>query len=109
MTNVILASGRNGLLAVVFSSFTDVDGSFRGERKKLTMMKPSVPLCVLALVAVSILLSSTEAFAPRPAIVSSSSRTFQGTAKTNPLFGFLGPKERESLSRDDEPEEFFQT
>lgn len=43
------------------------------------------------------------------AFSSSSAATRGTTTTTTPLYGFLGDKERDGLTRDSEPEEFFAT
>jgi len=71
-------------------------------------MKSFSSFSFLAAVALGCLLASATGFALRAAIDTTKSRVSQ-REKTTPLFGFLGPPERDSLTRDTEPEEFFQT
>lgn len=59
----------------------------------------------IAVVLVASLCATSSAFTtPTPLLW----RTKVGT-KVPPVFGFLGDKERDNLSRDSEPEEFFST
>jgi hypothetical protein len=66
-------------------------------------MKNSCLITILALAA--LLLSMSNAFAPIPALAAKRSMASQ----QQPLYGFLGDKERDGLTRDSEPEDFFQT
>jgi hypothetical protein len=59
----------------------------------------------LSLIALVVVLCTSNAFAPKPALT----RTTTATQNVTPLFGFLGDKERDRLSRDNEPEDFFAT
>jgi len=71
----------------------------------------------LALICLGVIACSCDAFVvPQSASKAPSTTAFVGAGNKHrfrtggtPLFDFLGPKERDSLTRDNEPEEFFQT
>jgi hypothetical protein len=68
----------------------------------------------LSLVTLCVVASLASAFAPRPAVSSSGGAalkfsTARSTPGAQPLFGFMGDKERDQLTRDSEPEDFFRT
>lgn len=58
------------------------------------------------LLLVAAFVASCQGFvAPRAVLSPTAKQSVQQT----PLFGFLGDKERDALTRDSEPEQFFQT
>jgi hypothetical protein len=69
----------------------------------------------LSLVTLCVVSSLASAFAPRPALSSTGGggalkfSTARSTPGAQPLFGFMGDKERDQLTRDSEPEDFFRT
>jgi hypothetical protein len=69
----------------------------------------------LSLVTLCVVASLASAFAPRPALSTSGTlggvkfSTARSTPGAQPLFGFMGDKERDELTRDSEPEDFFRT
>lgn len=86
----------------------------RRQNKRSAMKLHTLPVALLT-AALLLVADLARAFAPpRPHLQLSTTSSFSFSKRTSareagPLFGFMGDKERDRLTRDSEPEEYFRT